>query len=74
MIKDSKFLQDNDDDMPEGYINLENINIASWMWESLMETSDATYDIVSVEVNGIIEFLNIEKFIKDNILIFIKMV
>jgi hypothetical protein len=57
MIRRFKFLTDNDDDIPEGYINLENVNIASWMWESLMEPSDATYDIVSVDVNGIIEFL-----------------
>jgi hypothetical protein len=59
MIRSFKFLTDNDDDIPEGYINLENINIDSWMWESLMEPSDATYDIVSVDVNGIIEFLRI---------------
>jgi len=58
MIRDFKFLSDNnEDDIPEGYINLENVEIASWMWESLMEPSDATYDIVSVDTNGIIEFL-----------------
>jgi hypothetical protein len=58
MIRDFKFLSDNnEDEIPEGYINLENVEIASWMWESLMEPSDATYDIVSVEANGIIEFL-----------------
>jgi len=57
MIKDFKFLQDNDDDIPEGYINLENVEIASWMWESLMVPSDITYDLVTVQVNGIIEFL-----------------
>ena len=57
MIKDFKFLTDNDDDIPEGYINLENVEIATWMWESLMVPSTATYQIVSVDTNGIIEFL-----------------
>jgi hypothetical protein len=57
MISKFKFLTDNDDDMPEGYINLENVEIASWMWESSMDPSDEMYDIVSVEANGIIEFL-----------------
>jgi hypothetical protein len=57
MISRFKFLTDNDYYMPEGYINLENINIASWMYERFMEISDTTYDIVSVDVNGIIEFL-----------------
>lgn len=55
MIRDFKFLQDNDDD---GFINLEHANIASWMWESLMVPSTATYQIVTVNVNGIIEFLS----------------
>ena len=57
MIKDFKFLTDNDDDMPEGYINLENVEIASWMGESSMDPSDEMYDIISVDTNGIIEFL-----------------
>lgn len=56
MIRNFKFFSDND--MPEGYINLENVNIASWMWESLMGPSDAMYEIVSVDANGIIEFLS----------------
>jgi hypothetical protein len=57
MIKNFKFLTDNDDDIPQGYINLENVEIATWMWESLMVPSTATYQIVSVDTNGIIEFL-----------------
>ena len=58
MVKDFKFLTDNDeDDIPEGYINLENENIATWMWESLTPPSDTLYYIVSVDTNGIIEFL-----------------
>ena len=58
MIRDFKFLSNNnEDEIPEGYINLENIAMASWMWESLMVPSTATYQIVSVDTNGIIEFL-----------------
>ena len=58
MIRDFKFLTDNDEDeIPEGYINLENVEIATWMWESLMIPSTETYQIVSVDTNGIIEFL-----------------
>ena len=58
MIRDFKFLSDNnEDEIPEGYINLENIEMASWMWESLMVPSTATYQIVSADTNGIIEFL-----------------
>ena len=57
MIRNFKFLNDNDDDMPEGYINLENVEIATWMWESLMVPSTATYQIFSVDTDGIIEFL-----------------
>ena len=57
MIRDFKFLTDNNDGMPEGYINLENVEIATWMWESLMVPSTATYQIVSVDTDGIIEFL-----------------
>ena len=56
MVSEFKFFEDNDE-TPEGYINLENENIAIWMWESLMPPSDVMYDIVSVESNGIIEFL-----------------
>ena len=58
MIRDFKFLSDNnEDEIPEGYINLENIEMASWMCESLMVPSTATYQIVSADTNGIIEFL-----------------
>jgi hypothetical protein len=58
MIRDFKFLSDNnEDEIPEGYINLENVEIATWMWESLMVPSTATYQIVSVDTDGIIEFL-----------------
>lgn len=58
MIRDFKFLSNNnEDEIPEGYINLENIEMASWMWESLMVPSTETYQIVSVDTNGIIEFL-----------------
>ena len=60
MIRDFKFLSDNnEDEIPEGYINLENVEIATWMWESLMVPSTATYQIVSVDTDGIIEFLRI---------------
>lgn len=59
MINSFKFLTDNngEDEVPVGYINLENEDIATWMWESLMVPSTATYQIVSVDTNGIIEFL-----------------
>jgi hypothetical protein len=59
MVSEFKFFSDNDEDeTPEGYINLENVNIATWIWESSIGQSDVTYDIVSVNVNGIIEFLS----------------
>jgi hypothetical protein len=58
MISRFKFLTDNDEDeIPEGYINLENENIATWIWESLTPPSDTLYYIVSADTNGIIEFL-----------------
>ena len=57
MVSEFKFFEDNDE-IPEGYINLENVNIATWVWESLMVPSTATYQIVTVNVNGIIEFLS----------------
>jgi hypothetical protein len=59
MVRDFKFFSNNDNDgIPEGYINLENVEIASWVWETSTHLPDVMYDIVSVNTNGIIEFLN----------------
>jgi hypothetical protein len=58
MIRDFKFFSDNDDDIPEGYVNLENVDIASWMWDIHLTPNNISYDLVTVQSNGIINFLS----------------
>jgi hypothetical protein len=59
MIRDFKFFSDNDEEwLPEGYINLEGREMASWMWDIYVTPTNVRYDLITVESNGIIEFLD----------------
>jgi hypothetical protein len=59
MINRFKFFSDNDEEeIPEGYINLEGEDIASWMWYHLQQSDYQNYEFITVHTNGIIEFLS----------------
>ena len=60
MIHNFKFFSDNDEEeLSEDYVNLEGVEIASWMWYHLSTSNYQNYEFITVQTNGIIEFLEL---------------
>ena len=60
MIDRFKFFSDNNEqEIPEGYVNLENMDLAGWIWFHIQPSNYQNYEMVTVETNGIVNFLRL---------------